>query len=221
MTDRLIEPCRKAKRPESGAALLLALTTAALLSAIAASLIVTTSVDMMIAGNLRASVETLYVVEAGVERAIAELARLPEWSAVLSPAPSNAVASFDDRSARPSAPDGRILSVPLLTAARQKISDAVYGPARFAGDRPVWQLYAHAPFHDILPRGIIAPPGYVLVWVADDGGDGDGNPATDANGQVLLYGDGYGLGGGRRSLEVAIGRVAPAAVRVLSWKEER
>jgi hypothetical protein len=219
MTDRHLGPCREAKRGESGAALLLALTTAALLSAIAASLIVTTAVDMMIAGNLRASVETMYVVEAGVERAIAELARVPDWSAVLSPAPSNAVASFDDRSARPSAPDGRVLSVPLLTAARQKISDAAHGPARFAADRPVWQLYAHAPFRGLLPPGIIAPPGYVLVWVADDGGDGDGNPQADANGQVLLYGDAYGLAGGRRSIEVAIGRAAPGAVRVLSWKE--
>ena len=221
MTDRIVERCREKTGGESGAALLLALTTAALLSAIAASLIVATSVDMMIAGNHRASVETIYAVEAGVERAIAELARVADWSAVLAPAPSNAVASFDDRSARATTPDGGILSVPLLTAARQEISDTVYGPARFGADRPVWQLYAHAPLQGILPPGIIAPPGYVLVWVADDGGDGDGDPARDGNGQVLLHGDGYGLGGGRRSIEVAIARAAPAGVRVLSWKEQR
>ncbi len=221
MSDRFLGRYREKDGRESGAALLLALMTAALLSAIAASLIVTTSVDMLIAGNYRASLETLYVVEAGVERAIAELAGVPDWSAVLSPSPANAVASFDDRSSTSSAPDGRILSVALLTAARQTMSDTVYGRARFGEDRPVWQLYAHAPLEHILPPGIIAPPGYVLVWVADDGGDGDGNPETDANGQVLLHGDGYGLGGGRRSVEVAIGRAAPTAVRVLSWKDQR
>jgi type II secretory pathway component PulK len=72
---------------ERGAALLLALITAALIAAIAASLIVSTSTDLMITGSYRSSAEAMYGVEAGMERAIGELAAVPDWSAVLS-APS-------------------------------------------------------------------------------------------------------------------------------------
>ena len=69
---------------ERGAALLLALITAALIAAIAASLIVSTSTDLMITGSYRSSAEAMYGVEAGMERAIGELAAVPDWSVVLS-----------------------------------------------------------------------------------------------------------------------------------------
>ena len=205
---------------ERGAALLIALITAALIAAIAASLIVSTSTDLMITGSYRSSAEAMYGVEAGMERAIGELAAVPDWSVVLS-APSSVVASFDDGSASVAAPDGRRLSVPALTAARQAAGDSVYGPAEFGPDGPVWRLFAHAGLQRVLPPALISPPGYILVWVADDGGDGDGDPSKDSNGQLLMYGDAYGVSGSRRALEVAIGRVAPAAIRVLSWKDPR
>ena len=206
---------------ERGAALLLALITAALIAAIAASLIVSTSTDLMITGSYRSSAEAMYGVEAGMERAIGELAAVPDWSVVLSAPPSSVVASFDDGSASVAAPDGRRLSVPALTAARQAASDSVYGPAEFGPDGPVWRLFAHADLQRVLPPGLISPPGYILVWVADDGGDGDGDPSKDSNGQLLMYGDAYGVSGSRRALEVAIGRAAPTAIRVLSWKDPR
>jgi hypothetical protein len=206
---------------ERGAALLLALVTAALIAAIAASLIVSTSTDVMITGSYRASLEAMYGVEAGVERAVGELAMVPDWSAVLAAPPSNVVASFDDGSGTTAAPDGRVLSMPGLTAARQALSNAVYGPSEFGADSPVWRLYAHAKLDSVLPPGLITPPGYVLVWVADDGGDGDGDPAKDSNGQLLLYADAYGVSGARRGLEVAIARATPTTIRVLSWKDPR
>jgi hypothetical protein len=226
---RRCEPAEQAKRSgppalrdaERGAALFLALVTTALITAIAASLIVTTSTDMMIAGSYRASAEAMYGVEAAVERAVGELAAVPDWSAVLAAPPSNLLASFDDGAATVAAPDGKSLSMPTLTSARQALSNAVYGSAQFGADSPVWRLYAHAALRSILPPAMIAPPGYILVWVADDGGDGDGDPAKDSNGQLLVYGDAYGVAGARRGLEVAIARAAPTAIRVLSWKDPR
>jgi hypothetical protein len=212
---------RKESDGDRGVALLLVLFTTALIAAVAASLMVATSADLMISGSYRASLETMYVVEAGVERAIGELATMPDWSTVLAVPPSNTVASFDDGVVTPTAPDGRRLSLAGLTSARQALSAAVYGPAEFGADSPVWRLFAHAPLGRILPPSLIAPPGYVLVWVADDGGDGDGDPAKDANGQLLVYGDAYGVSGARRGLEVAIARASPSGVRVLSWKDPR
>ena len=113
---------------ERGAALLLALITAALIAAIAASLIVSTSTDLMITGGYRSSAEAMYGVEAGMERAIGELAAVPDWSVVLSAPPSSVVASFDDGSASVAAPDGRRLSVPALTASRHQVPAQAYAP---------------------------------------------------------------------------------------------
>jgi hypothetical protein len=211
----------RALNKERGAALLLALISAALIAAIAASLIVSTSTDLMITGSYRSSLEAMYGVEAGVERAIGELATVPDWSVVLAAPPSNVIASFDDGSAFAAAPDGRRLSVPGLTAARQAVSNTVYGPTEFGADSPAWRLYAHAPLQSQLSPGLIAPPGYILVWVADDGEDGDGDPTKDSNGQLLVYGDAYGVSGSRRAVEIAIARAAPTAIRVLSWKDPR
>jgi hypothetical protein len=201
--------------------MLVALMAAALIAAVAASLIVTTSTDLMITGSYRASAEAMYAVEAGLERAVSELATIPDWSVVLAAPPSNVISPIDDGSTFASVPDGRRLSVPGLTAARQALSNTVYGSAEFAADSPVWRLYAHAALRSMLPAGLVSQPGYVLVWVADDGMDGDGDPSADSNGQLLLYGDAYGVSGSRRALEAAIGRAGPAAVKVLSWKDTR
>ena len=206
---------------EHGAALLLALIAVALIAAVAGSLVVSTSADLVIAGNYRASIETAYAAEAAVERTIGALAAMADWGAVLAPPPANTIAPFDDGAAAAKAPDGRALSMPALTTARQAASATVYGPVEFGPDSPVWRLFGHAPIDRILPTGLIAPPGYVLVWVADDGGDGDGDPSKDANGQLLVYADAYGVSGARRGLEVAIARAGPAGVRVLSWKDPR
>jgi hypothetical protein len=214
--------CRLGRRDrERGAALLLALLTCALLGAMAATVLVSTSADLLITGSQRASLETMYVVEAGMERAIGEIATLPDWTLLLGPPSSNLTASFDDGAASATAPDGRPLAFAPLTASRQASSDAVYGSSAFGADSPVWRLFAHAPIRRVLPAGLIAPPGYVLIWVADDGGDGDGDPQQDSNGQLLLHADAYGVSAARRGVEVALGRAGPGAVRVLSWKDTR
>jgi hypothetical protein len=218
-TDPTIGGARR--HTERGAALVLALITAALIAAVAGSLIVSTSTDLLITGSYRSSAEAMYAVEAGVERAIGELAAIPDWAVVLAAPPGNVVASFDDGSGIAAASDGRRLPVPALTAARQALSNTIYGPAEYGPNSPVWRLFAHATLQRILPPGLISQPGYVLVWVADDGEDTDGDPTKDSNGQLLVYGDVYGVSGSRRGLEVAIARATPTAIRVLSWKDPR
>jgi hypothetical protein len=78
---------------------------------------------------------------------------------------------------------------------------------------------------------------YVLVWIADDAGDTDGNPLVDGSaddnpgrGIVQLTAHAYGAGGSRRVLEATVARrvqddgqepnpgVAP---RVIVWREVR
>jgi hypothetical protein len=187
----------------------------------AATILVSTSADLLITGSQRASSEAMYAAEAGMERALGEIATVADWSTLLASPPGNLVASFDDGAAAASAPDSRALAFPELKKTRQALSDALYGPSAFGADSPAWRLFAHAPLQRILPPGLVAPPAYVLIWVADDGGDGDGDPQRDSNGRLLLYADAYGVSSARRGLEVAVGRAGPGAIRVFSWKDPR
>jgi hypothetical protein len=205
---------------ERGAALLVALAATALLTAIAAALIVSVSTEMLITGSFRAGQEALYGADAGLERAIHDLAAIPDWTAVLSSPPARA-ASFDDGVGVGRAPDGRPLVMGVLRSERQAVSNATYGASAFGPDNPVWQLFGRASLAAILPPGAIGQPAYVLVWVADDGLDGDGDPSRDGNGQIVMHVDAYGVNGARRGIEAAIARAGPAGVRLLAWKETR
>jgi hypothetical protein len=209
------------KHDERGVALLMALVTAALVTAVATTMVMSSSTDLVITGNTRASTETLYAAEAAGQRAIGELATIADWSTVLAPPPANVTATFDDGKTMVRAPDGRSLSVPVLTASRQAASATTYGPAAFGADSPVWRLFGHADFRALLPPGVTAPPAYVLIYVADDGGDDDGDPQSDANGQLIVYAEAYGVSGAHRAVELAVLRVTPGTIRVLSWKDPR
>lgn len=206
-------------RDEAGAALLLAIVSIALITAVAVAVVVSTATDTLISGSYRTSQEGLYAAEAGVERAMAELAGTPDWSPVLAAAPGNLSASFSDTTAAAKAPDGRTLSMPALTAARQAASNAVFGPAVFGADSPSWRLYAHASLHDLVPPALVAPPSYVVVFAADDGADADGDPTKDSNGRLLLYAEAYGVAGARRAIQVAVARVLPGQIRVVAWND--
>ena len=204
---------------ETGAALLLALAAAALITAVAASLVVSASIETTIVGSARAAQEVFYAADAALERTLHDLAVAPDWSPALALPPA-LVASFNDGVSVAKAPDGRQLSMSALTMERQAVSAVRYGPGVFGADTPAWRMFGHAPLAAVLPGGLLAQPGYVLVWVADYGLDGDGNAAHDANGQLLVYVDAYGVAGARRGLEAAVARAGPG-VRLLAWKDTR
>ena len=205
---------------ERGVALLMALVTAALVTAVATTMVMSSSTDLLITGSNRAAAETMYAAEAAAHRAIGELATIADWGTVLAPPPAT-VGSFDDGLSTVTTADGRVLSIAGLTTMRQAMSARTYGPGAFGGDSPVWRLFGHAELRALLPTGVASPPAYVLIWVADDGGDGDADPAVDANGQLLGYVDAYGVSGAHRSVELAVARVTPGTIRVLSWKDPR
>ena len=87
-----------------------------------------------------------------------------------------------------------------------------------------------------LPGRANIPPAYLLVWVADDGEDGDGDAVRDSNSRVMLRVEAYGGAGAHRSIEAIVmlqvlaapppadGSPPPparTAVRVLSSREVR
>jgi hypothetical protein len=106
--------------------------------------------------------------------------------------------------------DGTFVPLAQLTAARQAESDAFYADTP---DRPVWQLLAHAPLDRLTGA---APPVYVIVWIADDVDEADGDPLHDSNGVLMLHAEALGLRGARRRVEVTVARESQAEATVPS-----
>jgi hypothetical protein len=202
---------------EQGTAALTALLLMLLLGAVAAALNTLTTTETLISASHRHVQETSYGADAALERALFDLALLPDWSSIVAPPPGNVVSSFHDGTDTPQGPDGRRLNLPNLSAARQRESDERDGRAVFGADSPEWRLFAHAPIHTLVPSAPTGPPVYLAVWVADDGGDGDGDPSRDTNQRVIVYAEAFGTGGARRAVEATVSRAPDGTLRLVSW----
>ena len=108
------------------------------------------------------------------------------------------------------------LDLARLTAERQAESDARAGPDVFGADSPEWRLFAHAPLGALLPGDGFDLPLYLVVWVADDEWDGDGNPAVDSNERILVCAHAFGAGGTERSAEARVGRTGGGDLQILA-----
>jgi len=203
-------------KDERGAALIVALLIGMLLAGLGAVLITVSNTETLITAAHRHLLETSYAAEAAFERAVRDLDVLPDWDLILAPPPGNLQSTFVDGQSHPSAPDGRTLDVPALTLQRQAHSDSTSGPGIFGADSPRWRLFAQASLTSLLPAGAQAQPAYLLVWVADDGLDGDGDPSRDSNGRVLVFAEAYGIGGSRRGVDGVVARPAGGMIRVLT-----
>ena len=72
-------------------------------------------------------------------------------------------------------------------------------------DRPLWRLFGHASLNRIIAEARPALP-YVVVWVADDPDDRDGDPARDSNDILIVRSCAFGVRGARRTVEATIFR---------------
>jgi hypothetical protein len=209
------------RRGEQGVALVSTLMVTTLLTTLAAGLALGAASEALVSASYRTARATLYAADAALQRALVDVRRLPEWSVVLAPPPANVRSGFDDGRALANAPDGRTLNVADLTAALQAASDHVFaGPAT---DRPAWRIFAQGDLADTTPGRPATLP-YAIVWVADDPGDGDGDPARDSNGVIVMHAEAYGLSRARRTVEMTIARDGAASlagrtsIRVLAWR---
>jgi hypothetical protein len=202
-----------------GAALVVVLLLMMLLAVVAGGLITLSTTETLISAAHRMAHEASHGADAALERVLLDLAILPDWSTLLAQPPGNRVSTFNDGAATPIGPDGRPIDLSDLTAERQRESDARDGPV-FGVNSPQWRLLAHAPIHH-LASSIIALPVYLVVWVADDGPDGDGDPARDANQRVVLHAVALGGAGTRRSVEAVVERTSEGVLRLRSWHRPR
>ena len=207
---------RSLVRREDGAALIVALLTTMLLAGVGAMLITIATTETLISGALRHSEEAAYAAESAFDRALHDLDAIPDWSAALLPPPANLKSPVSDGQETALAPDGRRLSLQQLTSGRQAASLQSSGPPVFGPDAPVWRLFAHAQFSSTLPSGTAAPPAYLVVWLADDAWDGDGDANADSNGRLLLYAEAFGVHGAHRIVSGVIERSGDGVLQVLT-----
>jgi Tfp pilus assembly protein PilX len=202
-------------RDERGVALIVALLSMLLLSALGVGLMMTTMTETMIATNYRDSGEALYAADAGIERVMQDLLTIPDWDSLL--AANNARSSFTDGAApgARSLPDGSVLNLVQatnmlncnkVTDCTEAEMDAWSAERPWSDDNPRWRLIGYSPIADIIETGTVRSSMYVGVWIADDQAETDGDPAVDDNGVLLMRAQAYGPGGASSIVEVTLGR---------------
>ena len=215
-------------RSERGAALLTALMAAVIIGTLGATLVFVATTESWVSAYHRIAQAGTYAADAGFERAVGELRRTSSWEIVPGSGAAPYTAGFDDGVSAPRLADGTVLDLARLTAERQADSNAFYP---IATDRPVWRLFGHAPLDRMAPAGAPSDPSYVVVWIADDVDDADGDPARDANGILMVRSEAFGIRGGRRAVEATIARSAVidatspgsaiSSVAIVAWREAR
>lgn len=201
---------------EGGIALVIVLLAMTLLSSLGAGLLLLSDTERLLATNDRVGRELLYATEAAAERAIQDLWTSPHWTDVLTGAVTS---SFAAGSLTPTLASRRVIDLTAMTAAVQAASDAV---APWMLDNPVWRLFAYGPVSSLIVAGGIPSAAYLVVWVADDPSEADGDPLVDTNGVVTLLARALGDRNAVRSLEVTVMKVnnaGSAGVRILSWRD--
>jgi Tfp pilus assembly protein PilX len=200
---------------ERGVALVVALLSMLLLSALGVGLMMTTTTESMIATNYRDGGEALYAADAGIERVMQDLLTVPDWNRLL--AQDNARTSFTDGAdpGNRTLPDGssfNLLSATNMlncgkTAACTIAEMNAWSKERpWSANNPRWRLIGYSPIADIIETGTVLSQMYVAVWIADDQAETDADPTQDANGVLLMRAVALGPGGASSVVEITLGR---------------
>jgi hypothetical protein len=230
---------------EEGVALVVVAMATTLLLAFGAALILITGSESMIAANFRLGEQASYAADAVLERALSDLRALSDWSQALD---GTSLSSFTD--GRPSGVRRIAGSSPIdlgqivnlancrrTSACSDSDMDAITFDRPWGANNPRWRPYAFGPLADLLGRGGIDSPFYVVAFVADDPSENDGDPDRDGLtlgfpnpglGVVTVRGEAFGPSGSHKVVEATIERVRtgaaeapPSGLRVLSWREVR
>lgn len=211
--------CHRPLANEKGVALVIALMSMLLLTALGLGLAMTTMTETMITANYRDGGEAMYAADAGFERVMQDLLTIPDWNRILT---GSVQSSFIDGapSGTRTLPDGS--TIDLLAATNMlncakvttcSVSDMnAWTPERsYTANNPRWQLYAYSRLADIIETGTVLSSMYVAVWIADDQAETDDDPTTDGGevggrGVLLLRAEAFGPNGARSVIEATVAR---------------
>lgn len=199
-------------------AVLGAMLATVLLSALGLAIALLGIGEMTLAARERTTRSLRMAAEGAAQAAVIDLATLATWDPVLARGGVDEMAGirarFSDLDIASPAPwNGRPLDLRALTLGTRTASDALRGPADGV-ER--WRIFANAPFERLAP-GTGSGAWYVVVWVADDRADTDGDPDRDSNGMVAIRAVALGPDDASAALEVTLareaGRVRAVAIR--------
>jgi Tfp pilus assembly protein PilX len=199
-------------RNEEGTALIIALMSMMLLTALGAAVVMVTSTETMIASNYRNSQEALYAADAAAERVVQDLLMVPRWNDILNDTAKSAFVDGTITSVKTLPAGGRVTLCCAATSATGQLQAETTTANLWGANNPQWRLYAWGPMSDILPDGLVDSPMYVAVWVADDPAETDGNPQSDVNGTLTVHAEAYGPQGTRKVVEVTVARTASTEI---------
>jgi hypothetical protein len=174
---------------EDGIAIVVAMMAMLLMMALASALVMTTSAETSIAASFRDSTEGVYAADAALERAIDDLSVAGDWNLVLGGVAPSAFVDGPPAGTRTLADGSTIDLTQLLSTSNCSNpspcsideGNAVTRARPWGVNNPRWQLYAYGSLTRLLPGGTVSSPFYVVVLVADDGGENDGDPARDGS----------------------------------------
>jgi Tfp pilus assembly protein PilX len=211
-------------RSERGAALLIALMCLMLMTGLGLALVLTTSTETLITGNFKHGSEGMYAADAGVERVMQDLLTVPDWNAVLagqvtSPfidGPASGVRTMADGTTLNLAEATNMINCRKVTTCSTTEMNTSTEERPWSVDNPRWTLYAYGPLGNMLTGTLAATINsqmYVVVWVADDPSENDGNPLQDGNAQtnpgsgvLAMRAEAFGPNGTHRVIEATVAR---------------
>lgn len=231
------------RQPERGGALLLAILTLFVLSALGAGLVLSSATDVRIAANERDTREAYRAADAALSQAMADLDDLPDWNAVLGGAVQSPFTDGPPSGTR-RLRDGSTIDLAGLvseatcghaspcTAAE---AEAITADRPWGANNPVWRPFAYGPSSGLADEAAGDRGWYLVVLVADDQSEQDGDPSRDAdpgqpgNGVLALRAIACGPAGVRQVIDATVARVQgrsdhssvglpSTGIRLLSWR---
>ena len=209
------------KKSERGAALVVALMATMLLSALGLALILTTTTETKITGNYTYAQEALYTADGAIERTVQDVLTIPDWNDMLSGVQRSAFVDGSPSGTR-TLPNGAVIDLAQATnmincgklttcSATEMNTSTAERP--WGTNNPRYQLFAYGPSNNFIETGTTNSPFYVVVWVADDPAETDGDPTKDGNdaankgsGVITLRAEAWGGRGAHKILEVTLMR---------------
>lgn len=221
---------------ERGVAVIVAVMALAMLTALGAGLVLTTSTEGTIAARFRSAIEVRHAALAIAERALADLDGHSSWDSVLDGSARSSFADGVPGGTRHLA-DGTTIDLdgvvhqancgkPLPCTAAELVAVTARRP--WGVNNPRWRQFAWGPLRDlgVVPGQAVSLYGVALV--GDDGSENDGDPVRDgiagANpgaGVLMVRVEAFGTKGARATVELAVGRLVDGRANVISWNELR
>lgn len=229
-------------REEGGFAVIVAMMGLLMLSALGTALVLASSVETMIARSFRDGAGAVYAADAVAAHAAQELSATADWTTVLTGSTRSVlvdgmpdgVRRLDDGSTISLTEILNLANCGKLSACSEADLVATDSLRAWGTNNPHWQLFAWGRLTDLLG---VTSPFYVILLVADDPAETDGNPLVDGSGSgnpgsgvLALHAEAFGPGGTHGVVEMTVARIEPdeldsnpesSGVRVVSWRAGR